>query len=143
MQLQYYKLPLQAEAIMRRQEHPKCGLRHSVAQQLHLLITTSFGELPADESFGCNIWEHDFDNLTSSSKMKELIRQSLLLAIEAHEKRLINIQVEVQVRQEEMLSMAKSRQVKKRMDIAVSGVLHLTNEPFHYKDSFFIGPLSY
>lgn len=79
-------MPLQADTIMRRQEHATCSLRHSVAQQLHLLITTAFGEVPADESFGCNIWEHDFDNLTSGSKMKELIRQSLLLAIELHEK---------------------------------------------------------
>jgi phage baseplate assembly protein W len=143
MQLQYYQLPLQAAAIMSRQEHAKCSLRHSVAQQLHLLITTAFGEVPAEESFGCNIWDHDFDNLTSSSKLKEMIRQSLLMAIQLHEKRLINIQIEVQVRQEEMMAGPRSRQVKKRMDISVLGVVHITNEPFHYKDSFFIGPLSY
>ena len=142
MQLEFYSLPLAVEKIMRQQEHPKCSLQQSVMQNLHLLLTTSYGGLPGDERFGCSIWEHDFDNVTSVHKLKEFIRQSLLEAIQEYEKRLGNVRAEVLMRQEELAS-DDGRIIKKRIDISITGVLKLTNEPFNYRDSFFVGPLSY
>jgi hypothetical protein len=47
------------------------------------------------------------------------------------------------VRQEELTEVIRGRQVKKRMDIHISATLQLTNDKFNFKDSFFIGPLSY
>lgn len=143
MQQEFYELPLRLEGVMRQKEHPKCSLQQSVVQQLHLLLTTSFGEYPVDEGFGCSIWDHDFDNLTSSSKLKEIIRQSLLKSISEHEKRLGQVRIEVVVRQEELIDHVSGRRIKKRMDITITGILQLTNEKFTYKDSFFVGPLSY
>ena len=142
MQQEYYSLPFVFEKIMRKEEHPKCSLQQSVMQNLHLLLTTAFGEFPCEESFGCAIWDDDFDNLTSPHKMKELIRQSLLQSIKEHEKRLVNVRVELLIRQEELPDMNGVR-VKKRIDVTITGTIHLTNERFGYKDSFFIGQLSY
>jgi phage baseplate assembly protein W len=143
MQLECYTLPLRLDLIMQKKEHPKCSPQQSVAQQLHLVITTAFGELSFDNSFGCNIWDHDFDNLTSGHKLKEMIRQSLLQSIHQYENRLGAVRLEISVRQEELLEYTNTRRVKKRMDIIITGVLQLTNEIFTYKDSFFVGPLSY
>ncbi len=144
MQLEYYSLPLSMERIMNRQEHPKTSLQQSVLQHLHLLVTTALGEFPADLEFGCSIWDHDFDNVTSAHKLKELIRQSLLQAIQRYEKRISNIRVELMILQEELHERSQgSSRVKKRIDISVNGTLQSTNERLNFKDSFFVGPLSY
>lgn len=144
MQLEYYSLPLSLERIMNRQEHPKISMQQSVLQHLHLLITTAFGEFPADLDFGSSIWDYDFDNVTSAHKLKELIRQSLLLAIQRYEKRLSNIRVELMILQEELQERSRgSSRVKKRIDISVTGILISTNERLNFRDSFFVGPLSY
>src|SRR5450432_578007 len=143
MQLEYYSLPLALEKVMHQQEHPRSSLQQSVMQHLHLLLTTSFGEFPGDESFGCGIWDHDFDNVTSAHKLKELIRQSLLKSIQEKEKRLGNIRVELMIMQEELADGPNGIRVKKRINISIGGVLQSTNEQLVFKDSFFVGPLSY
>ena|ERR1035438_8619935 len=144
MQLEYYSLPLSLERIMNRQEHPKISMQQSVLQHLHLLITTAFGEFPADQDFGSSIWDYDFDNVTSAHKLKELIRQSLLQAIQRYEKRLSNIRVELMILQEELQERSKAgSRIKKRIDISVTGILISTNERLNFRDSFFVGPLSY
>jgi len=146
MQQEYYSLPFvfdfAFDKMMERQEHPKCSLQQSIMQHLHLLLTTAFGEFPGETGFGCSIWDNDFDNLTSPHKTKELIRQSLLQSIKEHEKRLGNVRVELIIRQEELPD-GNGIRVKKRIEITITGTIQLTNEKFGYKDSFFIGPLSY
>ena len=143
MQLEYFSLPLALDKVMRQQEHPRSSLQQSVMQHLHLLLTTAFGEFAGDDGFGCGIWDHDFDNVTSAHKLKELIRQSLLKSIQEQEKRLGNVRVELIIVQEELPELGNSRRVKKRISISVNGVLHSTNEQLVFKDSFFVGPLSY
>jgi phage baseplate assembly protein W len=142
MQLEFYSLPLNVERVMNKQEHPKCTMVQSVMQHLHLLLTTAFGGFPADERFGCGIWEYDFDNVTSTHKLKEWIRQSLLEVVRERETRLNNVRVEVTLRQEEV-SISGGLRIKKKIDIIINGQLGLTNERLAYRDSFFVGPLSY
>lgn len=127
----------------KRQELLKCSLQQSVKQHLHLLFTTSFGEFQGDTDFGCGIWDHDFDNVTSAYKLKEMIRQSLVEAIHEHEKRLRQVRVELTLVQEELVASKTTVSVKKRIDITVTAVFQSTNEKFHFLDSFFVGPLSY
>ena len=138
-----YSFPLAAEMLIRRSEHPKCSLPRSVEQHLHLLITTAFGELPTDRRFGCCIWDYDFDNLTSSHKVKEYIRQSLLEAILQYEKRLITPRIELVLGQVDPRDTSGSCRMKKIIHIYIAGYLQYTNDPFEYRDSFFTGPLSY
>lgn len=140
--MEYYTLPLDLGKIMRQDEHPKCSLLDSVKHHLHLLVTTAFGEFPEDPRFGCGIWEHDFDNLTSAHKLREYIRESLLQSVSVHEHRVGGLRVIIGLRQEEIPEQESSR-IKKRIDVTITGLLLLTNEPFTYRDSFFVGPLSY
>src|SRR5690606_5273713 len=143
MKQQFYCLPFSFAGIMQKKDHPTCSLQQSVAQHLHLIITTSFGELPWDENFGCSIWEHDFDNITSAHKIKELIKESLQSSIEHYEKRLVNVRIDLLIGQEELPNSIHGARVKKKISITISGLLQSTNEKFIYEDSFFTGPLSY
>jgi hypothetical protein len=142
MQLEYYSLPLALNRAMQQQELPKCSLQQSILQHLHLLVTTSFGEFPGNDQFGCSIWDNDFDNVTSPHKQKEIIRQSLLNSIQQQEKRISSIKVDLTMMQEELPEIEGSRRIKKRIDISVSAVILLTNERIQFRDSFFIGPFS-
>ena len=143
MQFEYFTLPMSLEKVIRKEELTKCSVKQSVMQHLHLLLTTGFGEFPADESFGCGIWDHEFDNVTSAHKVKEIIRQSMVQTIQLKEKRLGNVRVELVIVQEELPDPDGGKTIKKRIDITVSGVLLLTNERIQYRDTFFVGPLSY
>lgn len=141
MQPNYYTLPLVLDKLMHQHEHAKCSLKQSVIQNLNLLLTTAFGEYPADESYGCSIWDNDFDNITSASKIKENIKQSIIQSVQEHEKRLSKVGVKLLIHQEE-LSEKKGRRVKKRIEITITGILLLTNDQFSHDYSFFAGPFS-
>lgn len=143
MQLQYFSLPFDFGKLMRQEEHPRVSIQQSVIQHLHLLLTTAFGEFSGDEDFGCGIWDHDFDNVTSAHKLKEIIRQSLLKSIQEKEKRLTGVRVDLLITQEEVPESTGMHSVKKRINITVTGMLLLTNERLNFRDSFYVGPLSY
>lgn len=129
--------------LIAKQDHQLCNLKQSIAQHLHLIITTSYGEMPIDESFGCSIWEHDFDNLTSSHKVKELIKTSLQESVEKHEKRIGKVKIDLQISQDEIAAFGNGNRVKKKVTINISGLLMATNERFVYEDCFFMGPFDY
>ena len=143
MSMKYYSLPLDPECLMQKREHPGCSLKQSVAGHLHLIVTTAFGEMQGETEFGNSIWEHDFDNLTTRSRQQELMKESLTKAVKQHEKRLDTVKVEVTVKQEETVSLATTSRVKKRLDILITARLVATSENIVFRDSFFVGPLSY
>lgn len=138
-----YKLPLKPSYLFKKQEHPKCGLKESIAHFIHLLNTSYFGECRFDESFGCSIWELDFDNLKSGTKLRTLIKASLENSLKKHEARLTRISVDVKIKQEEIEGAKSVNRIKKRIDLLIKGKIKKTNEDFSYIEYFYIGPLSY
>lgn len=139
----YYELPLKPSSLFQKNEHKFCHLKDSIAHHIHLLNTTHFGECSFDETFGCAIWEIDFDNLKSVNKLKNLIIESLEESLKRHEKRLTNIKVEVNINQEEISTEFDPNRIKKKIDLKIFGTIKSTNENFSYSEYFFIGPLSY
>ncbi len=137
----YYKLPLQLSKVTQKREHPKCSLYDSIADMVHLISITYFGECKHDETFGCEIWEHDFENITNSQKHKEKLITSIQATLKKQEPRLTNIHVDIQI--EQIDYMLLQRRIKSRIKMKVTGKLASTNEPFLHRDEFFIGPLSY
>jgi len=83
----FLSLPLQLDIIPQRGLLQRCPLRDSIAHHIHLILTTSLGELASNEAFGCGLWDVDFDNLTSRNKLKDGLVQALDLAIRQHEPR--------------------------------------------------------
>ncbi len=143
MNSHFFTLPLNAEHIITNKEHNKCDIKESIARFIHLITTTYFGECTFDETFGCSIWDVDFDNLTSTNKIKTLITDSLFDSLKKHEKRLTKVDVNITIKQEEINDVKASNIIKKKVSIKVTGKVKKTDEDFLYKEFFYIGPLSY
>jgi hypothetical protein len=141
MQIQYYKLPLKLSLLTQKKEHEKCNLSESVAGMIHLIAVTYFGECKHDSSFGCEIWEHDFENISNPQQYRENLIKSVQHTIQKQEKRLTDIRVDIQVEQIDYKLI--QRRIKSRITLKVHATLLATNEPFVHYDQFFIGPLSY
>ncbi|MCS3870653.1 hypothetical protein J3D55_003569 [Chryseobacterium ginsenosidimutans] len=88
------------------------------------------------------IWEMDFDLMKTDNKLKELIAGTLKKSISMHEKRLVVEDVEVFVNDHNLGTLGKKR-MKKRVSIAIKGLILETNRAFTFNNSFFVGPLSY
>ncbi|MDY8138343.1 GPW/gp25 family protein [Aquimarina sp. 2201CG5-10] len=139
----YYKLPLDTLGMANNKEVDKCDIKQSIINFIHLITTSYFGECSFDETFGCSIWNVDFDNLTSTNKLRNTITESLVDSITSQEKRLKKVTVEVMIQQEEFKNRGNLNRIKKRVDINVNGIIKQTNEPFACLERFYIAPLSY
>ncbi len=129
--------------VLQKQDLHRCTLQQSVNNHIHLILTTTFGEMSNDMNYGCSIWENDFDNLTSNNKIREQIKQSLLKAINKYETRIQNVKVEILIKQEEQQTKLTGKHVKKLLDINITALLVATSERIQYNDRFFTGPFSY
>lgn len=137
----YYALPLNLGGIISKKEQPHISLRESIAEWIHLLVVTHYGECKHDETFGCEIWEHDFENISNSQKFKDEVQRAILKTLTLHEPRLSDVRLDLQIEQTEVL--VHNRRIKIRIGIRVRGIIRKTNEQFLHQESFFIGPLSY
>jgi phage baseplate assembly protein W len=139
----YLSLPLALDKVPSRGILQTSNVKQSIADHIHLILTTSLGELASNPAFGCGLWDADFDSLSSRSRLKDNLVQALDEAIRTHEPRLQNVRTELQLHQDELSSINANRRIKNRLDITVTGLLIGTHEPILYQDQFFIAPLSY
>ena len=138
----YYKTPIDFKALIEKRDLAKTTLETSIDQQLFLLATTAWGEYKFDEGFGTGFWEADFDMLKSDANLKLLVKESLKEAIQRYEKRLFVQEVEVEVTNQNLSTLEKTR-TKKKVMIYVKGFIKETNNPYEYRTHLFIAPLSY
>jgi phage baseplate assembly protein W len=139
----YLKLPLPLAVVMEGIEFPTCDLAESIKSNLELIIITRFGEHRCDPSFGCEIWDLDFELIVSARLWEEKLRQSLLRSVTSHEHRLSNVEVNVQISDAEKLNLVKRFiEIKKRVDILVTGLIQKTGESFQFRTNMFLSPLS-
>ncbi len=136
----YYTLPLRLDLIVDKRLAPRCSAKESIAQHIHLVLTTYFNENRFDPTYGCGIWEQDFE-LVSNLQWKDQTRDYIKKAIESHEKRLNHILVKVEVDEHE-LGGKNAKRIKRRVTVVVEGTTKKTNEKFAYQDQIFISPLS-
>lgn len=136
---QYLKLPIRFHHFFERKRLPVCNIESSISYNIHLLITTILGENKQDACYGSSFWDNEFDIQLSQEKLAEIIAKDLQKAIQAFEKRLINVSISVSIKQAEITSPAQ-KQIKRRIDIRINGNIFRTNEPFNFSSGFFIGP---
>lgn len=139
---EYLKLPLTFEQFFARDKMATCSLQESIMRNLHLLITTSVGENKQNMQYGAQFWETDYDIHMSNDARRESIMSSLRRQIQVYEPRLANPAIEVNVRQSEFQGLS-GKQLRRRIEIIVTGALAHSNEPFRFQTGFFIGPLSF
>ncbi|MCX6188260.1 MAG: GPW/gp25 family protein [Bacteroidetes bacterium] len=145
MEQHYYKLPIFFEnLITKNKELEPSSKGESIAAHVYLIITSKYGESRFDETYGCEIWDFDFVNITNASNWKSLIVDSVVKNIIKHEKRLMNVKVTLDIKEEDVLNSSTNvKSVKKAVRISVSANLSDTNEPFTFVQKMFLSPLSF
>lgn len=138
----FLKLPLNFNQFFQQERLSTCDIKNSIARNLHLLITTHTGENKQNLQYGSIFWDNDYDIHLSNDRRKEIIIQALNNQIEQFEKRLTHVVVEVNVKQSEYATQT-NRQLRRKIEIIISGLIARSKEPFRFQTGFFIGPLSF
>ena len=138
----YLKLPLKFEQFFDKNKLDTCSIKDSIARNLHLLITTFLGENKQDPQYGSQFWDNDYDIHLSNDRRREIVIQSLKTQIASYEKRLINVSVDVNIKQAEFKSNT-GVQLRRKVGIIISGLVARSKEPFRFHTRFFIAPLSF
>ncbi|MBK8683779.1 MAG: GPW/gp25 family protein [Bacteroidetes bacterium] len=137
---EYLRLPLRFEPLFQRKNLAVCSLTDSIARNLHLLITTAAEENKLDLEYGSPFWESDYDIHLSNDHRRDQIIGALKKQIASHEKRIHQVNVEVNVKQA-LKPSGQGSELKRRVEIIVQAKLIRSNEPFRFQTGFFIGPL--
>ncbi|RFM25601.1 GPW/gp25 family protein [Deminuibacter soli] len=139
----FYKKPFRFKRIFDNANLDTCNAGVSISQHIELIIFTRFGEHRFNTSYGCKVWELDFELIVSATLWEEQMRQSLLNAITAHEPRLYETDVTVQVTDvEKLFPFSKMMEIKKRVSVTVNARLTDTGERYFFNTSLFLSPLS-
>ncbi|HQE11109.1 MAG TPA: GPW/gp25 family protein [Flavipsychrobacter sp.] len=139
---EYLKLPLNFNQFFEQDKLNTCSIKDSIARNLHLLITTNTGENKQNLQYGAQFWDHDYDIHMSNDKRREQIIQNLKAQISLFEKRLADVVVEVNIKQTEYNTQA-NRQLRRKIEIIITGLIVRSKEPYRFQTGFFIGPLSF
>ena len=137
----FYKLPLRFDQIIQKKRHPNCPLKHSIAQNLHLIISTYRGESAYSDDFGCSLWDEEF-NIQLNLRWRENLADSLRNAILLFEKRLQLQEVKAYMEEQNELMEKDNLRVRRCLHIEIKGVIKKTNEPFTFRDMIYISPLA-
>lgn len=138
-----YNIPLRLGEATEGKPLPSCDPEASVQNNLALLITTRFGEHRSDPTFGCEIWDLDFELIISARLWEEKLRQSLLKSILTHEQRLSGVDINISISDVEKFNVLKQfTEIKKRVDIKITGMMKKTGEAFAFHTNLFLSPLS-
>lgn len=139
----YYKYPLALQDIMQGKDAPTFDLGASISKNIELIIMTRFGEHRSDPSFGCEIWDLDFELIVSQGYWESKMCSSILESIKKHETRIADIQVVVTLSEVEKQNMAfNNPEIRKKVDIKVKAHVKKTGEPFNFTAGLFLSPLA-
>lgn len=141
MQSSYYKLPLRLDQVIQKQKLSGCSLKHSIAQNLHLIISTYRGESAYSEDFGCSLWDEEF-NIQLNLRWKETLCDSLQQVITKFEKRLLLQDLKASMEEQNELLEWQNLRVRRCLHIELKGIIKKTNEAFTFRDLIYISPLA-
>ncbi len=115
----------------------------SISQYLELIIFTRYGEHRYDPNFGCEIWDLDFELIVSERMWEERLRQSLLRSITKYEQRIYDVQIDAHIKEvNKFYPLRNVNEIKKKVEIIISGKMHQTGENYTFTTSLFLSPLS-
>ena len=138
----YYQAPFDFKRFFEKKELKKLSLQDSISQFISVIITTYFEEYTFDEQFGSEIWETDFDLLVNTNVLKERIKKSLTKQIKTYEKRLSNVDLNIEL-MESLSSKTNKVRLKKYLYITIKGTIVKSDEPFSFNGDYYLAPLSY
>lgn len=138
-----YAKPLRFAAIRQETDLAKQDLGASISQFIELIIFTRYGEHRYNPEFGCEVWDMDFELIVSETIWEEKLRQSLLKSIIRFEKRIYDINVEVNISEiNKFYPLRNVSEIKKKVELVVRGKLVKTGESYLFKTALYLSPLS-
>ncbi|QNK63424.1 GPW/gp25 family protein [Pedobacter sp. PAMC26386] len=138
-----YNKPFRLKNILENKDLLEADLGKSISQNIELIIFTRFGEHRHNRNFGCEIWDLDFELIVSETTWEEKFRQSLLRSITEYERRLYQVEVEINMTEvEKKFSMRNVTEIKKKVDISIWGKMNITGEKYYFNTGLFLSPLS-
>lgn len=142
----YYKLPIDISRLFSDcgGQLEMCSELESIDRFLGLLLGTYPGEHSFDHNLGTKVWEMDFENIVSLPVWTEQFTEYVREAVERHEPRLKEVDVEIDVRdvaREDILMDSVS--VRKQVDIIITGVVASTGKRSGFRHILYLGPLSH
>lgn len=140
----FLKIPIKFDDLIKKKDLVKFSLQESIAQNIYLIITTSFGESRYDYDYGCELWDLDFELIPSLSQWKDKVQKSLEKSISVNETRIYEISVSVDISEQELLNgMNNGKRIKRRLNLSVKGKLTSTSEDFNFSISLYMNPISF
>lgn len=146
MQNTYYKLPIRFNSIFEEESDdimPMCNEMESIDQHIELLITTCPGEHKFNKSYGCLIWDMDFERVVARQRWEDDFTTYITNSINDFETRLKDVYVSIEIMEvtrEDTIT--KTTAIKKKVIVRTTGILSSTGDKCGFKHILFLGPLS-
>ena len=138
-----YTIPINTRNLAEGKPIEHCDINQSIKRHLELIIMTRFGEHRSDPSFGCEIWDLDFELIISEDLWAEKLRNSMLRSISKHETRLSHIKVDVSTRDIIRQNSYKSyTEIRKKVEIIIKAAIKQTGDQFDFTLDLYLSPLS-
>lgn len=143
MSASFYKKPFDFSRVFSNNTLETCDNGVSISQHIELIIFSRFGEHRFDTAFGCEVWELDFELIVNQAMWEDKMCQSLVRSVREQEKRLYDVEAEIKVKDvEKVFPLRKITEIKKRVDVVVTGRLVATGEHYVFNTALFLSPLS-
>ena len=130
--LKNYAMPLKCGELTKK--NPKLQpvtLEDSVRRHLYLILVSRFGCNRFDPTYGCELWEHDFENLKALDGKKHFIENSIKTLLVKHEPRLVETVVNLNITEDSLKDPLKTAQkITRRVEVKIRGRLGETNKSF-------------
>lgn len=139
----YLDIPVSVSEIMNQKDVHRVDLKNSIHNMIHLITVTAYNEVKHDPTFGTEISNYDFENIYNAHSLKDELKKSILNSIRNNEKRLVNVNIDLQIDQVEIGLKVNNKRIKTQIKMLVEGEIEKTKETIQHNETFFIGPLSY
>lgn len=143
MSTSFYKKPFDFSRLFSNQPLETCSTGISISQHIELIIFSRFGEHRFNPAFGCEVWELDFELIVNQALWEDKMSQSVKRAVREQEKRLYGVDAFMTVSDvEKVFPLRRMTEIKKKVDITVTGKLAATGENYVFATALFLSPLS-
>jgi phage baseplate assembly protein W len=138
--MKYLKYPVNFKSLLRRSQDNFCKIEESIAYNIMMIITTSFGEIPETPKYGTIIWDLEFNQHIKKRDWEDLVRKSIYESIAEFEKRLVLNDVTISL--DEIDDKELSSSIRRKANIVVKGSIIESLIPFNFHTKLNISPIS-
>jgi len=138
--MKYLKYPVNFKSLLKGSRNNFCKIEESIAYNIMMIITTSFGEIPETPSYGTVIWDLEFNQHIKKRDWEDLVRKSLYESITQFEKRLLLSEITISL--DEIDDKELSSSIRRKANIIVKGSIIESQVPFNFHTKLNISPIS-